>query len=197
MKAYGLLLLVLIGGFAATIARADGVDPKITIGGGGSCDARSITSETQSFTNLSTGCQIDFSNDISSGDDEFGVTLFKLVVNVTSGFTGTLSCAASEGSIFTVDSEATTASSCTFVTETGFHNGGAPISLQFDNDPNGGGGFTGACTDNSTNSPTCVTVVLAQNVVSTPEPASALLLLTGAGALFALRKRRPGSVIRN
>jgi PEP-CTERM motif len=188
MKAYRLLLLVLIGGFAATIARADGVDPKITIGGGGSCDARSLESETQSFTNLSTGCQIDFSNNIFDG--EFGVTLFKLVVNVTSGFTGTLSCAALEGSIFTVDSEATTANSCTYVTDTGFHNGDAPISLQFDNDPNGGGGFTGACTDNSTNSPTCVDVTIAQTVINTPEPASAVLLLAGAGALAAFRKRR-------
>lgn len=188
MKAYRLLLLVLIAGFAATIARADGVDPRITIGGGGSCDSRSITSETQSFTNLSTGCQIDFSNQIFDG--EFGVTLFKLVVNVTSGFIGTLSCGAFEGSIFTVDQEATTANSCTFVTDTGFHNDGAPISLQFDNDPTGGGGFTGACTDGSTTSVTCVDVTLAQTVINTPEPASAVLLLAGAGALAAFRKRR-------
>jgi PEP-CTERM motif len=190
MKMARFLLIALVVGFAAVAAKADGVDPKITIGGGGSCDARSITSETQSFTNLSTGCQIDFSNDISSGDNEFGVTLWKLVVNVTSGFTGTLSCAALEGSIFTVDSEATTANSCTYVTDSGFHNGGAPISLQFDNDPAGGGGFTGACTDNSTNSLTCVDVTIAQNVINTPEPASAVLLLAGAGALAAFRKRR-------
>lgn len=188
MKAFRLLLLVLVAGFAATMVRADGVDPRITIGGGGSCDARSITLLTQTFDNLSTGCQIDFSNDIPGG--EFGVPLFKLVVNVTSGFTGTLSCAALEGSIFTVDTEASTATSCTFVTSTGFFHGDLPISLEFDNDPNGGGGFTGACTDGSTNSPTCVTVIVAQDVVSTPEPASAVLLLAGAGALAAFRKRR-------
>jgi PEP-CTERM motif len=183
MKIARFFLIALVLGFAAVAAKADGVDPKITIGGGGSCDARTLESETQSFTNLSTGCQIDFSN-------QTDVTLFKLVVNVTSGFIGTLSCAALEGSIFTVDSEATTANSCTYVSETGFHNGGKPISLQFDNDPTGGGGFTGACTDGSTNSPTCVDVTIAQNVINTPEPASAVLLLAGAGALAAFRKRR-------
>ena len=188
MKALRYLLVILVAAFAVSIARADTVDPKITIGGGGSCAAQSLTSETQSFSNLSTGCQIDFTNNIGA-EDELGVTLLKIVVNVTSGFTGTLSCGAFEGSIFVVDTEATTATSCTFLAPNGFAPGNT-ISLQFDNDPNGGGGFTGACTDGSTNSPTCVGVTIAQTVINTPEPASAVLLLTGMGALAAFRKRR-------
>src|SRR5215470_15111628 len=144
MKAYRLLFVMVVLGFAATLARADGVDPKITIGGGGSCAAQSLTSTTQSFTGLSTGCQIDFTNNIGGGDEfeleDFGTTLFKIVVNVTSGFTGTLSCGTFEGSIFIVDTEATTATSCTFLAPNGFAPG-AVLSLQFDNDPGGAGGF--------------------------------------------------------
>jgi hypothetical protein len=178
MKAFRFLFVMALLGFAVTIARADTVDPKITIGGGGSCAGNSLTSTTQSFTGLSTGCQIDFTNNIGS-DDEFGVTLFKIVVNVTSGFTGALSCGTFEGSIFTVDLEASTANSCTFVTDTGFASGNV-LSLEFDNDPSGGGGFNNNSVD----------VTLAQTVINTPEPASALLLLTGMGALAAFRKRR-------
>jgi len=181
MKAFRLLFVVILLGFAATMARADGIDPKITIGGGGSCAAQSLTSETQSFTGLSTGCQIDFTNNIGNDDEfeELGVTLFKIVVNVTSGFTGTLSCGTFAGTIFVVDTEASTATSCTFLAPNGFAPGNT-LSLQFDNDPNGGGGFNNNSVD----------VTIAQTVISTPEPASALLLLTGFGALAAFRKRR-------
>ena len=178
MKAFRYLLVILVAAFAVSIARADGVDPKITIGGGGSCAAQSLTSETQSFTGLSTGCQIDFTNNISD-DSEFGVTLFKIVVNVTSGFTGTLSCGTFEGSIFVVDTEATTATSCTFLAPNGFASGNT-LSLQFDNDPSGGGGYNNNSVD----------IEIAQTVINTPEPASAVLLLTGMGALAAFRKRR-------
>src|SRR5215475_14791009 len=84
MKAFRLLFVIIILGFAATMARADGIDPKITIGGGGSCAAQSLTSTTQSFTGLTTGCQIDFTNNIGGDDDDdfddLGTTLFKIVV---------------------------------------------------------------------------------------------------------------------
>src|ERR1051325_9878959 len=169
MKMTRFLLIALVLGFAAVAAKADGVDPRITIGGGGSCEGFSLTSLTQAFTDLPVGCQIDFTNNIpnENDDNQFneldesgGVTLFKLVVNVASGFTGTLSCAQFEGSIFTVDTEASTATSCTFLAPNGFAPGNT-LSLQFDNDPNGAGGFNNNSVD----------VVLAQSVVTTPEPA--------------------------
>lgn len=175
------LLILLVIGFASVVAKADtAVDPKITIGGGGSCAAQSLTSETQSFSGLTTGCLIDFTNNISNDDE--GETLFQLVVNVTSPFEGPLSCDIAEGSPFN-NGFASSATSCTFnniilesfvssFDATGW-GPGQTISLTFD-----------------TNFGGTVDVTLAQTVISTPEPASALLLLTGAGALFALRKRR-------
>jgi len=154
MKVFRFLFVVILLGFAATMARADGIDPKITIGGGGSCAAQSLTSTTQSFTGLTTGCQIDFTNNIGGGDEfeELGTTLFKIVVNVTSGFTGQLSCAALEGSIFTTNVEASTSTACVFDTTNG-EIGFAPtavLSLQFDNDPTNpnGGNFANNSVDN-------------------------------------------------
>lgn len=178
MKAFRLLMLVLVAGFAATIARADVVDPQITIGGGGSCAAQSLTSLTQSFTGLTTGCMIDFTNNIPNG--EFGgITLFQIVVNITSPFDGPLSCIIGTGSPFTLGF-VSSPTSCTFTvpveTELELEGGGLPpngvFSLTFD-----------------TNFGSTVDTTLSQTVI-TPEPASAILLLTGAGALAAFRKRR-------
>jgi len=180
-------LVLLVVGFAAAVASADPVDPKITIGGGGSCQSFSITSLTQSFTGLQTGCLIDFQNNIGLDDDEFeeGVTLNQLVVNVTSPFDGPLTCEIGEGSPFN-NGVTSSPTSCTFnniiitLLSSLTQNGVGPgqiFSLTFD--PNFG---------------STVDVTLAQNVINTPEPASALLLLAGAGALAALRKRRQVSV---
>ena len=184
MKAFRLLFVIIILGFAATMVRADGIDPKITIGGGGSCSENSLTSLTQSFTGLATGCLNDITNNT-------GQTLFEVVVNVTSAFTGQLSCAIGSNSPFTSFVQ-TSATSCTFFVPTDDEleefSGGLPsgqgsvstFSLTFDNDPGGAGGFNNNSVD----------VTIAQTVISTPEPASALLLLTGFGALAAFRKRR-------
>ena len=175
-------LVLLVIGLAATVANADPVDPKITIGGGGSCQSFSLDSLTQSFTGLQTGCLIDFTNNIGSGDDEEGTFLTQIVVNVTSGFDGPLSCEIGEGSPFNT-AVLSSATSCTFsfvsnpelfsLLTTGGVGPGGVFSLTFD--PNFG---------------SSVDVTLAQDVISTPEPASALLLLTGVGALFAFRKRK-------
>ena len=174
-------------GFAAAVAKADtAVDPKITIGGGGSCNAGNpfqITSLSQSFDGLQTGCLLDFQNSIGSDDDEEGVTLNQIVVNVTSPFDGPLSCEIGEGSPFN-NGVVSSPTSCTFnnititllsslFSPTGGVGPGGVFSLTFD--PNFG---------------STVDITLSQNVIGTPEPASALLLLAGAGALAAFRKRR-------
>jgi hypothetical protein len=179
MKIARFLLIALVIGFAAVAARADVVDPRITIGGGGSCAAQSLTSETQSFPGLTTGCMIDFTNNISN--DNEGETLFQIVVNITSAFEGPLSCVVGENSPFN-NGFVSSPTSCTFdsivpesflsVFRTSGLGPGQTFSLTFD-----------------TNFGPTVDATLAQEVIA-PEPGSALLLLTGAGALFALRKRR-------
>jgi len=184
MKMARFLLIVLVIGFGAMAARADVVDPKIIIGGGGSCSLQSLNSFTQSFSGIDTSCVTDFQNNISNDDE--GVTLFQIVVNVTSAFTGPLSCDVAEGSPFN-NGFASSATSCTFnnIVPESFLSAlvtsgvgpGQIFSLQFDNE--GGTGF----------GPT-VDLTISQTVLPTPEPASALLLLAGAGALAAFRKRR-------
>jgi hypothetical protein len=177
------LLVLFVIGFAAAMAKADtAVDPRITIGGGGSCESFSLNSLTQSFTGLQTGCLIDFTNNIG-GEDEEGTTLTQIVVNVTSPFEGPLTCdPTGAGSPFN-NGVTSSPTSCTFNnvtillasfldTQSGVGPGGV-FSLTFD--PNFG---------------STVDVTLSQNVIGTPEPASALLLLAGAGALAAFRKRR-------
>lgn len=59
------------------------VDPKIVLGGTGSCDHEFMTSETQSFESIPTGCEVDFTNNINS--ENGGETLFSLVVTVAGG----------------------------------------------------------------------------------------------------------------
>src|SRR5215475_9197227 len=141
MKSLRLLIPVLVLGFAATIARADLVDPKITIGGGGSCALQSLTDLTQSFGAIDTSCTTDFQNNITNDDE--GVTLDHIVVNVTSAFSGPLSCVADESSPFQV-ATVSSATSCTFTAvvpiEGPFGLGpGNIFSLTFDNE--GGLGF--------------------------------------------------------
>ncbi|HJZ63930.1 MAG TPA: VPLPA-CTERM sorting domain-containing protein [Candidatus Acidoferrum sp.] len=189
MKAFRLLSVVALLACAATISRADTVDPKITIGGGGSCASIDLTSLTQQANGLDTSCTTDFVNRITSDDE--GVTLTQIVVNVTSAFDGVLSCATATDSPFF--GQITGTNSCTFFVQSIFletalfgttsctpNSGLAPgckFGLSFDNE--GGLGF----------GPT-VDLTVSQTVIPAPEPASALLLLAGAGALAAFRKRR-------
>ena len=86
------LFLLLVG----NVAKANGVDPQIILDGSGSCATTQAnplqeTSLTQAFTGLQTGCANDFQNQIPSGDGF--MTLDTLVVNVTSPFTGQITCA--------------------------------------------------------------------------------------------------------
>ena len=171
--------LLLIG---ANTAFADGaVDPKATMGGTGSCTETPFveTSLTQSFTGLQTGCINDFTNSIFINDGE-PVDLTQLVVNITSAFTGTLTCAIAEGSPLTGD-PITSTSACTFYAaiESGQTiANGTSYGLEFDNLPGEGPGF-GQTVD----------ITLAQTVISTPEPTTMLLLGVGLAGLLAGRKR--------
>jgi hypothetical protein len=96
MKITRLVLPACILLLAAGGALADSHDPKIVMGGGGSCQSFIETSLTQTFTGVETASApdcpsglVDFTNEINDGT----VTLDLLVVNVDTPFTGVLSCA--------------------------------------------------------------------------------------------------------
>src|SRR5271170_3594031 len=84
--------LLLIG---ASAALADGAtDPRMTMGGPGSCATENESSPSQPFTGLPVQvppCAVDFTNNIDN--DTFNI--FTLVATVTSPFQGLLSCAES------------------------------------------------------------------------------------------------------
>ncbi len=182
LRFYILACLFLIG---ANAAFADGAgDPKILMGGSGSCQSFDETSLTQTFTGVMTGCMVDFTNDITS--DGEGVTLDLLVVNVDTPFTGALSCALGANSPLNTAFQSS-ATSCTFEDETEIYSidPGTTYSLSFVNPTAVGGGF-----------PSLIDITLAQTVIPAPEPTAILLLFVGLGVLLVGWKRlnvaRPG-----
>ncbi len=108
------LFLLLVG----NVAKANGVDPQIILDGSGSCATTQAnplqeTSLTQAFTGLQTGCANDFQNQIPSGDGF--MTLDTLVVNVTSPFTGQITCALGPNSpLNSATPNGSSPTSCTF-----------------------------------------------------------------------------------
>jgi len=175
--------LLLIG---ASAALADGVtDPRMTMGGPGSCfELQDENSLTQQFIipNVSANfdCPIDFEDNISNGDDG-SIDIFSLLVNVTSAFTGDISCAISAASpgepaggspldVATISSP----TSCTFSGSSPNFviSGGSIYSLMFEGTfaPADGSPFEITITANST----------------TPEPSTTLFVCIGLAALLAV-----------
>jgi hypothetical protein len=142
------------------------VDPKIVLGGTGSCAEKSITSETQSFEAIPTDCQVDFTNNINS--DGGGQTLFSLVVTVAGG-PFLLTCDTTEESPLQGPSFQAGPNSCVF-TEAPNDAIDAFLTFSLTFDPAFG---------------STVDVTLSQ----TPEPATLVLVGTGLTAVVANKKR--------
>jgi hypothetical protein len=174
------------------VAKADGVvDPKIALGGGGTCPETptfQVTEFTQAFTGLPTCGILDFQNEIKQ--DGEGVTLNMLVVNVTSPFGGAISCALAEGSPFndfTPDGSSPT--SCTFFESSNFFSALSDSECEDSEECGNGigpGGIFGLTFD--PNFGKTVDIVLSQSVI-TPEPTTLLLFGTGLVAFVANKKR--------
>ena len=203
----GFLTVVLLLLPAASVVKADVVDPKISLGPTGSCasthnHALQETSLTQAFTGLETGCINDFQNEIGPG-----VTLDKLVVNITSPFTGPISCEVLTGSPLNgVTPNGSSATSCTFFVITNFSSFGHTSSFEQSGDDSncedsdsensdsgsencggiGHGGKFGLTFDK--NFGNFINISLSQQVTA-PEPATLLLFGSGLMAFLANKKR--------
>jgi hypothetical protein len=159
---------------AATAAFPSPIDPKVVMGGGGSCQSFIETSLTQTFDHVETGCMVDFTNNITVNDQS--VTLDLQVVNVNTPFTGALSCAVGAGSPLN-SAFLSSSTSCTFKQVVPDQiTPGLTYSYTFVNPCATCGGF-----------PAFIDITLAPTVI-TPEPVS--LLLYGTGLLGILLRHR-------
>ena len=178
MRALRILLpvcLLLLGVSSAFADSTTPPDPRITMGGSGSCQSFDETSLVQEFDNVNIACLVDFTNDISIND--VAVHIFTLVVTVDTGINGVLTCALGPNAPLDVVNQ-TAANACTFSSSSDPNIGGGQVySLEFDNDAGGLGSF---------DSPLDIT--LSANPTNTSEPSTLLFASLGLALLFVVKR---------
>ena len=180
-----------------SVVKADVIDPKIGLGGGGSCgDTQSEESLNQSFTLGSgqLGCIVDFNN-------ATGSTLFSLTITINTAFSGDLSCIidlsqpGNGGTSPFSFAQKTAPNACTFsggpITPDAVE-AGSTYGVQFGYGPDE---LFQTCDSN--NNCTLLNSLDVGFAGATPEPGCMVLIGTGLAAMVARRKKlwggRPGS----
>jgi hypothetical protein len=183
------LTVVLLLLSAGSAVKADVIDPKIGLGGGGSCgETRTQESLNQDFTLGSDqlGCIVDFNN-------ATGSTLFSLTITINTAFSGDLSCIidlsqpGNGGTSPFSFAQKTAPNACTFsggpITPDDAVEAGSLYGVQF--------GYPDelfqTCDSNGVCTPLeSLSLTLAG---ATPEPGSMVLIGTGLAALVARKKK--------
>ena len=175
--------LLALSVLCANRASANPIDPKVGLGGGGSC-ASFVTSTDELNVTVPTGCIVDFTNNIP------GFTMTNLIVTINTAFTGALSCVIdltqpgnSGVSPFSFG-QVTAANQCTF---SGLPQGpidavspGGTFGIQF--------GYLGLPFQTCDSSGNCTPISSLSITVATPEPA--IFALLGVGLLAIVFSRR-------
>jgi hypothetical protein len=183
-KLYYLFALLALTALCANTASANPIDPRVGLGGGGSCASFNQNSGSLNVI-VPTGCIVDFTNNIP------GYTITNLIVTINTAFTGVLSCVIDltqpgNGGVSPFSfGQVTAPNQCTF---SGPPQGpidavlpGGSYGIQF--------GYAGAPFQTCDSNGVCTALSSLSLTITTPEPASLALIGAGLLAIFASRKK--------
>src|SRR6266852_980492 len=183
-----LLVLVALSVVFASSASANPIDPKVGLGGGGSCASFNQAAIELTIT-VPTGCIVDFTNMVP------GLTMTNLIVTINTAFSGLLSCAIDltqpgNGGVspFSV-AQQTAPNACTFSGPPAFPDAVLPggfYGIQF--------GYPGLVFQTCDTQGNCTPLSsLSVSLTTVPEPASIALIGTGLVAMAVGRKKLKGN----